>query len=609
MHLLDLPPELIILIIKRLDIESQIRIFETFTPLQCLIPTLRKLTISRREIRSTAIFQRHGFNLVANNIQEMDLTGVTNISGGDFVTIENMKNLRKLDVSFTNLLLKDIIRICPKSVNHITLTLSAEDNILLRNSNDKANAKKFFQKFHYIHFKQKPDFFDTSDTFYCYVLKDSPEIKEIKVSYLSKTAMAVVNPNVELGAARPMFKKIEFNFNFLLPILAAPAIHEFDNKPLEYFIYNFDQKNSSVNVIVSPMIKDIVDKFRDKLKIKVDIMTVLKIRSLLDFPFYGQITFVIFNKNMINHNEISDVIINDIVQLLPNHICLHENTLSKIIINDLNPTYIIHDCRNEVEGDFIVNGIFSNRNSVNPRSKVTIVHECICGRTEFSEDDDILPFNQSKLQKNYICAVSTMNNITFLTLHNVNFVPELWMRLFSNCKSLETLNIIIIGSKLQTTHNYEAISEYLFLSKNLRNFRLSEKRFNHEVLFKGISKCKKLEIVEIDCVYPVREIEYVDGTTEIPYDIETNIWHVSNTNFMVVLENCLNLKILVLDNFFRGNKKVRENVQKALQTFALLQKREDLNIIVSCNAPYINYSSEKECVSDIFYPYNRLLRY
>lgn len=589
MNLLDLPPEILLMIIKSLDLESQLRLYESCTLFQELVITL-SIPVRRGNLKNSSIFQEKVFNAFSTIVKDINLATLIDITEKAKKSIRHMRNVTKIDFSYTNLYLEDIIFVCPEKVRHITLTLSVEDHNLLNDYNKLELLKIFFRKFDYVHFKYKPDFSDEDNPLFLNILKNPGRIRDMTVSFLSKR---VLDADIEVifGDVLPNFRKLQFNYNFLLPTSVSNSIYEFNINELEFFIYNFDQKEGRINIITSNLVRKILDDSKN-ITFKCRPINVLTITDLIDIKLICHVTYIVWNKRKIENGNISNCILKDVEKILPNHICIHANKKTKVITNVVNQNYFIHDCRSNENIDQALNiSNIAKDFSSQYYKNVTIVNECVCGINIVCEEDELYSTVQIH-KKNYLFPGLFPKYITFLTLHKINFSSESWFNLFSGCHSLHTMNVIVVESKSERTRNYLDIANNVRLCKSLRNFRLSEKGLNHLVLFEGLSRCCGLEIIESDCVFPVT----LYGR------------NITNYNFILPLQDCTNLRFLVLDNLVRGDRMLREKFRQTLEGLALEVMKRDFNIILSQNAPYINYSSEKDCLTDVFYPKNRRLR-
>lgn len=553
MDLLSLPPEILMMIMQNLDIESLYQMLDTCLIIREMILKLKKINIRRGDIKSAATLQHRHFKYFSDKIDDLDLTRVNDISKESRLIVKSMQNLRKLNTSYTNLFLKDIMFMCPPLVKHLILTPYAVD-IGTMDYNQLLLFVDFFSSFDYIHYKFEPLRHENALLPFLYTEKTREQI--IRVSYY-KFSNSIIPFNA-------IFKNEKSIFDFNCSYFRFKT--EKQSNKFDFFIYNYDafgmlphKRISKLQLIASPYVIKVINNSNEKLHINQDMMTLVNMEALSDLVLRGHIIFIVWNNSIhVKENYLNKIILRDIRKYIPNHICVHNDDQISVISNSCNDTGIIHYKYNnyKVPGKYnLLN--FTIRN-------MAFVDDCICN-TNYKKD--------VTTSTSFSFFAFNFKYITVLLLKNVcdNISDDSWFELFSNCQNLHTLNVHCPA--LANSNNHVNVAKHLHLCKKLQNFKYNELFFECKEFFSSLSKCSSLEVIQINSKSSIKHLN------------RYKIWIIAKYLAMII-KNCSNLQIFCIDT--------PENDLLHQQLRYLAKKYDKRHIIMK--------EFDRNYLKDIFYP-------
>lgn len=121
---MDLPEDVLILILRELDFRSQYQLSQTcsyFERIMCYRGLVTRCDLSRSTMATAQSFKHHLFLQVAPSLQELILCGIPDLHKKNLLpVIGKLKHLKTIDVSYTNITIPDMVeahRLCPTIKN------------------------------------------------------------------------------------------------------------------------------------------------------------------------------------------------------------------------------------------------------------------------------------------------------------------------------------------------------------------------------------------------------------------------------------------------------------------------------------------------------------
>lgn len=313
MNLLDLPAEILLLIFQYLDLESIYSMMEISSRTYDLILLLRNLRFKGKDLKPESTLQQPNLQYISKNIIEMDLNGFHFLCERSMLAIKMMTNMKELDVSDTNLVLQEIMNICPPSVKKITMTLSLSD-LQLRIS----SLNYFFKKFDYIHYKCKP----LRNSLHVFailnlLLNITNKEQKIKISCYTHIINPVSIPVNKLLYYENVILDITSYYIKFTSDLTLNDVDKFD-----FFIYNYNNSfdkqtlNVDLTIISTPFIISILNKPNNYIEIN-NVQIIEFTNNYFSSNLQGRLIFLVWNKTVFNKDVFEKIILQDIAKNIP----------------------------------------------------------------------------------------------------------------------------------------------------------------------------------------------------------------------------------------------------------------------------------------------------
>lgn len=510
MNILDLPVEIGNLILSYLDTKSKISVYSIFEFRQFYAPCLlRKFDISRSSVASMKTLTLDIFQDFAANIQELNLSGIADLTVDKLVHhIQQCTNLKTLDVTFTSIYLSDLAELCTEYLKNISINFFKWPR---KNKSDDVWRKTLNifkrQQFERVHFVVL-EFFDSDSPLI--FLKDVPRTKHLKITVADnyRDLWEIDEEDIPSDVEGP----IDINFTNLFYIFrdcrvthkssrSLRGVSNLDYKQIEYIFIMYLEK---IYIYVSPVFSRIFAL--NCTDLQIEICTFLPLDFLLD----GNIIFKAWNKSNTDFNDdFFECLLKELTDYFPTYMCMHKRLQMKVTEAPSN-WYCIDSC----EG--------FERILDNLPEKVTLTDFCRREGTVLRCNRPITLVSESK----------TLKNITYLRLSNICLKEDFFATLFVQCKNLYTLDVYIEKRGRLGTYRGSSLSlsNSIYLTKSLKNIKLTSEDIEYEMIFASLCQCPTLENIHI--------CEYERTVADDEIDVQ---------NILLLIEKCNDLYSLFIE--------------------------------------------------------------
>lgn len=575
MGLTDLPQEILIMIVQRLDTKSIYNLFDTCTLLKNIISltgVVKEYHMSMNTLASVTSLKTDFFKVIAPNLVELNLCGVPDVRKTYLMpAMKKMKNLQILDVSFTNLNLTDFLDIyglCPTIIN-VSLNFMINKSGLSKMSDDSiVECQEMFKNFQHVHFVGS-----ATNLLYSrlpFLLLQDANLDSLKYTIAESDRLHTIYvPEKAEASDMVKFKQFFlcfldwttiyafFGSFFMLPVLSMldlntiEAIIIIKQNFKQYCIYatpifqNFFQENFDVAAD-----KIYITEYKDAIIGNAAIMIWDKASNEFDDYFFVKLNKILkpfFPCDCQLYSQESVPERYDWFFITPEPADRAENNCERPPL----PTEFRRKRTAPSLNVLNYDQLFKNKRKV----QLSLIFD------EYLRNPIALPTNCDYLEK-----------LTFLSMSGpVRMKADFFTVLFKSCVNLVTLNI-----EAPSIYPCAApISRTIHLSPGLKNLRLLDKGIDFRSLFPSLAKCKTLENVHVQDV-TIGEIGDIGEPS-------------------ILIEECPNLYSLY--------------IQAPLSESTRIRKTQILhNAKMSCNKHHLNLVLHvKSDTHRIFYSYDPFL--
>lgn len=499
MALIQLPEEIIILIVKKLDMQSQINLHETcsyFNTVVARCGVVKVCTIPAGPLASPSTLKLAFFNGIAEHLNELNLCAVHSLTKSMILpAIKKLKRLKTLDVSYTSIILPDLVdiqKLCSTlrniSINFLFGKFKTSVRIPQKMMLQCQDVFQHFQNVEFVGVKGNL----LQSQLPLYLLK--------KANSLNKVKFTVIQSNHTIYHSEDCDHIFQFNYLQLLNWNKISGqtvelddysviIPMLDISKIEYTI--IIQLEHTITMVQNIWTSDIFKNFFEQNYGKSSHIEQLNTRNL-----NSNLVYFIWNKDTTTFNEF-------FFSKLSSHLhCIFPHQKSSSGITESTP---IPKCI-----DWLVIHLDYKPAPLHKKSRqdsnepITKKQRLGLSNYVLDFDDYLKDINSIKLTYKFhfsptVCLTSTLSYLRKLTYLNLtgraNFSGDFFKTLFLCCDKLETLNVEPKESRSTTMF----ISNSICLSSSLKNFRLVECIYGNSinVLLTSISKCKCIENLHI----------------------------------------------------------------------------------------------------------------
>lgn len=492
MYLATLPEEILIIIIRQLDTVSQLNLYNAYSKsirnILCMPGVIKQLNCSMNSLATVKSLNLDFVKDISKNLQELNMCGVPNMNKTALISALNrMKNLKTLDVSYTdiNILdLPDLCEVCSTIKNvaidfHVPNTLPEET---------LAKFRKIFQRMEKVLFVGS-----LANLLICGV----PLIM-LQGIHLDVLHFIVTKFDKILPAFPNITENIPLHFNhFCVCYLnwVFPSVYR--QNPFSRFLFDYKFKYAfvviafglgSCRVICSDMFKEF---FQEKFGIEADPGSKFE-PDIITHPVGKHTNLILMMWNMETTQFDDSFYRNLFLRVVDCFPCEEKQSKS-----ELRNWFLIKEIEYEVSDrpDLVSPPMFKKK-------RVALENVPLIFDEEFKEYKNVqLSFNFSSCEiHNPVSLPITsdyLRKVTYMSLTGfVRYTRGFFNVLFRNCNNLVTLNVEVSP----VSSCAPLISRSIPISRSLKNFRLVDKVIDFKTLFPSLSQCKQLENVHIQDV-------------------------------------------------------------------------------------------------------------
>lgn len=519
MSLINLPEEIIRIIIKYLDIKSIKSLYETCRYLRGLISMsgcVRKCKISKSTLATAEFLKTNLFKHISPYIQDLDLSTVPNLCKTSFLAaVKNLRALRTLNVSYTSLKLEhlvDLLVTCPELKNicaNFDFAEETTDQSLLRIQN-------FMGRLENVHFVCPVGciLFSTLP----FIVLEKAKLKSLKFTLLPIRDNILHPESDDIPHKVPDFQELNIYYLGLwnteaqyLRLNDLPIIKLLDINLFEFIVMCFPRYNMA-KLYISDLFQNFFSKYSN--------LNVSYINNLNSCNQSGNSTIKLWKKCATKFDDVFFYnLSNNIKQMLAFRIQEDELTLPNIYDRFIVEPNIMEEFNEDATNELKI-----KKRRIGVKEKVLDYDQLfstkeeiqLCFEFNYATCPITLPPNSNYLSK-----------ITYLSLcGSFKVSSNFFSILFRCCVNMKTLEL-----KIHFISNcLFLICKSLPLSNSLRNFRLVTKRIKFNDILSALSHCKAIENISINEISVFDELEVKE-----------------NIDPSLLFKNCDNLYSLHLD--------------------------------------------------------------
>ncbi|KAM3967691.1 uncharacterized protein ACR2FA_011245 [Aphomia sociella] len=488
MELTNLPEEILIILIKKLDTKSQYNLYNTCKYIRnivCMHNVIKVCNLSLNTMATAETLKLNFFKNISSHLQELNMCGVPDICKSTLLpAMKKLKNLMTLDVSYTNITIIDFVEIlksCP-SIKNITINfvlsrtdITIERKILLEVQNS-------FQRMENVHFIGAP--YNLLYSKYSFFILDKAVLNCLKYSVSQRDILTYHLDENHYWKPKIKFKHLSvYLLDWEKTYTLSNNISIFtllDFKRYEILIINANLNTPFMHtVFATPLLKQFIS---DNFVCNIECFT--KIINL-----YGNAVIMLWEKESVLFDT---QFYSDLMKQLQEYFVYQCDAHS--------PAPLPENCKwfytrpampDNIPKDDIALVTFKRRRMA-PQSYVLDYDKTFQHKLELQLNIDFVQLIKNSVTLSPNC--NYLKKLTFLCLSGLTcFSVEFFNILFRCCDNLITLDAVIRSELLGGS----PLSRSIALSKSLKNIRLVDRKFDFKTLFLYLSQCKTLENIHL----------------------------------------------------------------------------------------------------------------
>lgn len=493
MSLETLPEEILIIIIKQLDTISQFNLYNASSkPIKnilCMSGVIKQCNFSMNSLATVKSLNLDFVKDVSKNLQELNMSGVPNMTKTALISALNrMKNLKKLDVSYTNiniLDLPDMYEVC-STIKNIAIDFHVP-NTLPDETIEK--FQKIFKNMDKVLFVGS-----LANLLFCSVPLIMLQGVHLDVIHF---IVAKLDKNFPVFPNSAECEPLQFN-HFCVCYLnwVFPSVYR--QNPFSKFIFNYKFQYAfvviafelgSCRVICSEMFKEF---FQEKFGFEADPESKFE-PDIITHPVGKHTNLILMMWNMETTEFDNSFYRNLFLRVVGCFPCEEKQSES-----DLRNWFLIKEIEYEISDqppELMSPPLFKKR-------RVALENVPLVFDDEFKEFKNVqlsFDFTSCQIHNPVSLPITSdyLRKVTYMSLTGfVRYTRGFFNVLFRNCNSLVTLNV----EASPVSSCAPLISRSIPISRSLKNFRLVDKVIDYKTLFPSLSQCKQLENVHIQDV-------------------------------------------------------------------------------------------------------------
>ncbi|XP_026493669.1 uncharacterized protein LOC113398935 [Vanessa tameamea] len=503
MNIVNLPEEILIIIIKQLDTISLYNLYTACFRIRHIISVYRVVKTCDLSLNTMATVQSLKLNFfkdISRHLQELNLCGISDLTKNLLLPAMNkLKSLKTLNVSYTNISIFDFIELyqnCP-SIKNISINFMFGKTTRVRLLKDSLlQCQEVFKNLDFVNFVG-----NLSNLIYSqlplFILCKS-RLKALQYTVIECDMTTYENEDSE--------EKVQFDqFSiYFLDGKNSSVYYGFMHEMLLFNMLDFQKYEviiiirlnlKSTSLYATPMFKNF---FVDNFDLNVDFIQDFSI------SIFGNVIVMLWNKSTTNFDKsFFERLSKKLKPLFPCPFISSRSTPVPVKYDWFytTPTHSDSAYRSELCGFS-----YKKRRVVEP--------DCILNYDEQLEEKrevqlSLLFNGEIRSGVSFPSQCSYLSKLTYLSVcGQVKYCVNFFEILFSSCDRLVTLNV----EAPPICPCYAAISRYISFSRSLKNLRLVDKRIDFKLVFSSLSECKTLENINI-CEMSSNSFDICDPST------------------------------------------------------------------------------------------------
>ncbi|XP_028156212.1 uncharacterized protein LOC114349839 [Ostrinia furnacalis] len=483
----DLPEEVILIILRQLDLISLIKLYDASDDILRKVLTLpcaiKEWHMSLSCLATVQTFKCNLFKDAAHHLQVLNLCSVKDLRKTNIIPVlKRMKNLKSLDVSYTEIKFLDFFDMhdaCP-TINSLCINYSFEKGKVTFSESQVLRGQDVFEKMENLHlignavnllYTNVPGYFlqkANLNTLKCTIINEPTGYVECDGEF---------DGIIKFKQFFVYFMNLELSYG---PYYGMSMFNMLIKEHYEFIIMYNRITLDDVIVYATPVFEEF---FKEKFNIKI--------RGMPQYnnQLTGNMAVLIFKKE---------------------DTCFNNTFFSNLFhrLKDCFPVYFEYGSKNPVPDNF---NWYYTTPTVPPIGDFIVEEPYEFKKKRIGIPNFILNLDEPLKSKNkvqltvsfllnYVTPITLtpscdfLSKLTFLSLAGtVRYSVEFFNVLFRCCANLETLDIVASS----VSPCVSSISRSVPLSKTLKNLRLTDRRFDYNTFFQSLSQCKTLENIHV----------------------------------------------------------------------------------------------------------------
>ncbi|XP_032528522.2 uncharacterized protein LOC116778594 [Danaus plexippus] len=487
MSFVDLPEEIIIIIIKHLDMMSLNNLYTACDRVRDIISMygiIKTCNMSLNIMATVQTLKLDFFKNISKQLQELNMSGIVDLSKNLLLpAMSRLKHLNVLNVSYTNINVLDIIDIyelCP-TIKNISVNFVFGKSMQIRLLKKQLlQCQDVFKNFECVHFVG-----NLTNLIYSQLgpfILQKARLKTLKYSITECEMTPYENEECE--------DMINFDY-FAVYLLYSRNSNVYYGFMQEMYLFNMlDFSKYEVIIIVRPNLQlfavyasvIFTDFLNDNFHVRAETLTDFSI------SLSGNVCVMLWNKSSTTFDDkFFTQLLNKLKQLFPCNF-----TTGKMPLASKNDWYYT------TPKELTVPQQYELCDTGFKKKRLALSNLVLNYDEEFADKNELqlsLQFDGQMKSAVTLSVNSTyLRKLTYLSLNGtVRYSTEFFNILFRCCENLVTL--VVEAPSLCSC--LSSISRSLPLNRNIKNLRLVDRRIDFKTLFSSMSQCKTLENVNI----------------------------------------------------------------------------------------------------------------
>ncbi|XP_073957309.1 uncharacterized protein [Choristoneura fumiferana] len=484
LNLLDLPEEVLINIVRRLDTKSLVYVNSSCSYLRNIVGmqgVIKEFNISLSNLATVQSFSLNFFKDIAGHLNKLDVSCVSNLNKPMLLnSMMKLKALKILNISYTSINIMDLFEIhqvCP-TINDICMNFDfGVTTWVYVPTNIQEKCHDLFNKFENIHFV---------GNFESLYFSNLP-LSLLQRAKLNKLQLTITDCNLPPYEDSEDFESLVEFVEMTVYLLNWKNKHKSHSDFNGFFLASVLEVSKCEFIIivwldiiyravyVSPLFKEF---FKDKFKVHAECLIEMAPRVL-----GGNVVLMVWNKDSTVFDE---AFFKSLFKRLQFYFPYHHESLNGTLVLPQGCDWIYIT---QFEGS-----------EFGPNQEINLFNQVLDLDAMTAEKESLkLSIHLPNVHfENFITVPidgKYLKKITYIDLSSLMcFSGDIFSTLFSCCSKLETLNMIFDDYSITALYSF---TESLPLCKNVKNVRVVSPCLDLPAMLVNLSKCRNLENIHL----------------------------------------------------------------------------------------------------------------